>query len=329
VPEPKNRTESHFDFLGQVDWEERCLHLADVVMFWMPRDLAVLPGFTSNVEWGMWYDSGRVVLGAPPDAPKNRYILHYASKNSVPVSTALEGVVDATIEYLGGGAYRRDGERCVPLLIWRTTGFAKWYAAQRGAGNRLTAARVAWSFGSPVFFWALHVEIYVTSEGRIKANEIVICRPDISAVVLYRRGASVAEMIIVLVKEFRSSASGPDGFVHELPSGSGPGTAVEQAIQEVHEEVGLLLTPDRIRVHGNRQISATLSVHRAHLYSAEITDAELDQIRALPVLPGPMQNERITPEIMTFGDIVASGSLDWAMLGMIVQVVNEIGNQGH
>ena len=54
--------------------EERCLHLSDVILFWIPRDLDTLPGFTTNIEWGVWHASGRCVLGAPPNAPKLRYL---------------------------------------------------------------------------------------------------------------------------------------------------------------------------------------------------------------------------------------------------------------
>ena len=57
---------------AQVEWEDTCLHLSDVVAFWVPRDLATLPGFTTNVEWGRWESSGRVVLGAPDGAPGMR-----------------------------------------------------------------------------------------------------------------------------------------------------------------------------------------------------------------------------------------------------------------
>src|SRR5215831_19130286 len=55
---------------AQVAWEEGYLNSCDVIAFWVPRDLRTLPGFTTNVEWGRWEASGKVVLGAPPGAPK-------------------------------------------------------------------------------------------------------------------------------------------------------------------------------------------------------------------------------------------------------------------
>ncbi|HXA63320.1 MAG TPA: nucleoside 2-deoxyribosyltransferase domain-containing protein, partial [Streptosporangiaceae bacterium] len=54
VFDPEHRHGVFDDYTGQVEWEERCLHLADVVLFWVPRELSTMPAFTTNVEWGMW-----------------------------------------------------------------------------------------------------------------------------------------------------------------------------------------------------------------------------------------------------------------------------------
>ena len=73
VPEDADGSR-RFDYSDQVGWETEGLELADVIVFWIPRELDTLPGFTTNVEWGMWLNSGKCVLGAPADAPKLRFL---------------------------------------------------------------------------------------------------------------------------------------------------------------------------------------------------------------------------------------------------------------
>lgn len=73
IPERQN-WEARFDYLDQVEWEFAGLEQADAIEFWIPRDVDLLPGFTTNVEFGRYVDSGRVVYGRPEGAPHNRYL---------------------------------------------------------------------------------------------------------------------------------------------------------------------------------------------------------------------------------------------------------------
>jgi hypothetical protein len=57
-----------------VEWEFAALERADVLLFWVPRDTESLPGFTTNVEFGRYVGSGRMVYGRPEGRPHNRYL---------------------------------------------------------------------------------------------------------------------------------------------------------------------------------------------------------------------------------------------------------------
>ena len=82
---------------AQVEWEDACLNACDVIAFWVPRDMRTLPGLTTNVEWGRWESSGKVVLGSPPEAEKMRYLRHYARRYGVSVSDTLEDTMAAAL----------------------------------------------------------------------------------------------------------------------------------------------------------------------------------------------------------------------------------------
>jgi hypothetical protein len=100
VPEYEAGSFSEADWDRQVEWEDACLNACDVIAFWVPRDMRTLPGLTTNVEWGRWESSGKVVLGAPPDAANNRYLFHYARRHGVPTAETLEGTMDAALALL-------------------------------------------------------------------------------------------------------------------------------------------------------------------------------------------------------------------------------------
>lgn len=313
---------------AQVGWEAAAMASSDVLLFWVPRDLKVLPGFTTNVEWGRWESSGRVVLGYPEGAPKMRYLHHWARRWQVPVHHRLDETVAAALALAGPGARRTGGERGVPLDIWRAPAFAAWYAAQRGAGNRLERARVRWihRVGKRrrwLVIWALAVDVYVAAEDRHKRSEIVFGRTDISAVVVHEAGApSVAQTRVALIREFRACGRTSDGFVHELAGGSAfdPAlTARQVAVEELREELGLDVDPDALIEVGQRQVMATLSAHAAAVFSLAISSEQMD---ALAATEGPLgaagSSEQTWPEIRTVGSLLSRADVDWSNLGMIL-----------
>lgn len=77
------------DSSEQVAWEHSAMSRADALLFWIPRVLWTLPGLTTNLEWGIWHDSGKAILGAPPGAPRMRYLRFYADRAGAPQTESL------------------------------------------------------------------------------------------------------------------------------------------------------------------------------------------------------------------------------------------------
>jgi hypothetical protein len=337
VPEPRDgRWREGYE--DQVGWEEDALNRADAILFWVPRDLRTLPGLTTNDEFGYWKgrDPARLVLGTPEGATSVRYQQHYAARLGIPLVRTLDEAAVAVAALLGDGAARSGGECHVPLHVWRTPAFQSWHTAQRAAGNRLDGARVEWVFRAgprqAVFFWALHVKVWVAAEQRHKDNEVVLARPDTAAVVLYRPGPTPLDTEVVLVREFRAPATTPDGCVWEVPGGSGweagAGHA-PQACTEVMEETGVILDPSQLQAGKVRQLAATLSAHKAHQFAVRLTAEQVEGLRrqeAADVTHGVAQDtERTGVRVRTVRQILAGAEVDWSVLGMVLSVVLEAG----
>lgn len=92
-PENKEFNEK-FDYDKQVEWEDKGLNAADLIVFWVPRDLEALPGFTTNIEFGEWMKSGKVILGFPKDAAKMNYMAFKARKFGIPIVHTTEDLCD-------------------------------------------------------------------------------------------------------------------------------------------------------------------------------------------------------------------------------------------
>jgi 8-oxo-dGTP pyrophosphatase MutT (NUDIX family) len=333
VPEPRGGIWKG-DYIGQVGWEEEGLNRADSVVFWIPRDMATMPGLTTNDEWGTWKDSGKAVFGAPEGAAHVRYQAHYAAKLGVPSFKTLPETLKAAMVMVGTGAERSGGACTVPLHIWKLESFQSWYKAQTSAGNRLDGLRVGWTFRvglhrSITFLWVAHVDVFVASENRNKKNEFVIGRTDIATVVLWHRAPTLQDTEIALVKEFRSPARTPDAFIHELPGGSSKSTkpAIQTAIEEVSEEIGILLTPNRLKELGTRQLAGTLSSFSGTLFSAELTSPELTRLKmdaAAGVTRGVASDtEKTYVEVVKVGDLLKNSMADWSTIGMIFAALSE------
>src|SRR3989344_6490668 len=67
VPESRNGQWQESEYVNQIEWEEYCLNVADCIVFWIPRAMDTMPALTTNIEWGVWCNSGKAVLGVPPE----------------------------------------------------------------------------------------------------------------------------------------------------------------------------------------------------------------------------------------------------------------------
>ena len=328
VPEPEDQVWTT-DYDTQIQWEEDGLHMADVVVFWVPRDLDGMPGFTTNIEWGCWHDSGKVVLGFPKQAPKMKYMHAYAKKLGIPTAHTLEQTLRLATARAAQGAMRHEGERWVPLHIWRTKEFQSWYHAHLGAGHRLDHARLEsqlWGGKGrqDLFGWMLRPSVHIPSEQRSKSGEAFFARPDTASVLAYSQAERLEDTMVVLVREFRTAATTDDGMIWELPGGSDPGggEAREVARQELLEETGVALPASRLLSYPARQTAGTLLSHKAALFGVELTPQELDMFRDQQgVVHGSNQAERTQVQVVTLGEILSHQLLDWTNLGMILSVL--------
>lgn len=104
IPLPRNLAElDSNDFTDemydkQLAWEQAHLDTATVITFWIPRDLKDLPGFVTNVEFGEYLKSGKIVLGFPEGAAKMKALEWLATEHGVPVFHTLEETLRAGIE---------------------------------------------------------------------------------------------------------------------------------------------------------------------------------------------------------------------------------------
>ena len=360
-PNPADENNSKFEWSKAPHWEYKMLSRADIILFWVPRDMRLMldsmsqlskelaakkerevadnfepelrfPGMTTNIEFGYWANSGKAVLGHPIGASQTRYLSEFmTNKFYVPFSNSLGNIIDKALKIINAGALRTGGERDIPLNIWRMRAFQNWYQSQTNAGNRLDGAKIEWIsrvLNNPkaIFMVALRPNIYVVSEDRNKFNDPVVIRLDISSVVLYKIRADLFNSEVVLIKEFRSAASTPDGFIWELPGGSSPylENPLEVAIEEVREEVGLEIEADRFRQVGSRQMAGTLSGHKSHTYAVELTEAELTWLKNQKGLPHGSDyphnstGERIYTEVVTLKEVISNPGIDFANLGMIL-----------
>jgi len=335
----KSQLDQRFLHFQAVRWEDKHLNMSDQILFWIPRDMKTMPGLTTNIEFGRWEGSGKIVLGHPKEAPHTSYLDDYANREGITRCNDLEETVRATLKAVRAGSPRTGGERCVPLYIWEKPEFQAWYLSQKKVGNRLDDAKMVWTFRvgknkERCFMWAIHVKVWIAAEGRFKTNEVILQRPDVFAVVAYIPQTTVGPMDkdfifgteVVLVREFRSPGATEDGFIHEVPGGSvmdGDLSPGAKAVEELEEETGLAIPTSRLKVIGSRQLYGTLLTHKAHVFCVRLTDEDRLQLDWMSTIPHGVSKdtEQTFVEIRTVLDLLRSRDVDWANMGMILSTL--------
>lgn len=330
IPVPKlkfaggDESES-WTYIEQVAWECECRHIADMIVFWVPRDIkGKMPGFTTNVEFGEDLSSGKYIYGRPDTADKCSYLDDRNKFLDNTLYTTLKDLLEATIKKLGKGAVRHNGEIHIPLFIWQEIEFQDWYTNVKLAGNKLIDAKVLNQVSLPnkkLFAYTLKVNIWVETEKRNKSNEFVFFRKSISSILAYYKDEK--DTHLVLVKEFRSPVNNTEGYVYELPGGSNfEGiNALDNASHELHEETGIKIEDsNRFKLVNKRQITATVCTYTSHLYSIELNEDEFKQAKANTLSSFGLQedSEKTYVQVISLKDIF-NYPVDFGNLGMIFE----------
>ena len=88
------------NYVDQAMWERKALTAATIIIFWIPRHMPDMPGFTTNVEFGYWLHTGKVIYGRPDDAEKIKYLdwLYEVDYSKKPFNSLQELLKQALIE---------------------------------------------------------------------------------------------------------------------------------------------------------------------------------------------------------------------------------------
>lgn len=96
VPEHRVRIPD-YNYDEQVHWEWEALAASTVIVFWVPRELKKMPAMVTNVEFGFYIASGKVVFGAPNSAQKIGYLKALAARHNIPFHNSLVTTLQTAI----------------------------------------------------------------------------------------------------------------------------------------------------------------------------------------------------------------------------------------
>lgn len=91
----------------QTRWEYEAMKKASAIVFWVDRHIdRGFPAFTTNIEFGDWYDRDGTYFGFPEGADKNEYLKVRLDMVGKPYYTELKDVLKAAVD-----ALNRPGQR--------------------------------------------------------------------------------------------------------------------------------------------------------------------------------------------------------------------------
>lgn len=276
-----NIVKEDINYDHQFEWEQLALHRADVIFFYVART-EKFPGLTTNIEFGMFKNSGRVIYARPDTADSIRYLDLMAKKDGLEIYD-LEGGLKAAIERIGEGALRTGLACKIPLLFWRSEQFQDWWIGLINQKNRLLAFEaksvITLNKDTELFGFSAWVSIWIASEDREKSCEWIFSRTHATYVVPFYTNPDGSRSY-VLVRDFRSTARNCLGYVYELPGGSHESDldARENAVKELKEETGLDLSnvADRLIPMGIHQPYAIFAINVIIPYAVELNKGEID-----------------------------------------------------
>lgn len=333
IPEDRNpeQKEGNFDLQAQLDWEYTCMCACDAIVFWIPREMRSdfeMIGLTTNVEFGRFLNSNKLFCGCPDEAPRMEY-LKLISRDKYEWHNTLEDTLKSVVQYLGRGMYREDEEIKIPLHIYKSKQFQNWYKQQLNVGNYLTGFNMEYEFVMPkakqMFLEIFHPSVYIAKEDRVKDNEFVVARTDMSYILAYYKKEDIMDSEIVLCEEFRSPINNNEEMVFELPGGSSlnPNDDVlSTASKELEEETGLKLDKNRFEQVALKQSAATLCSHKIALFRVELTEEEINSLKKDNSIHGVLEDtEQIHLHVMKVSE--ALNMVDWTNTGMILNGIKE------
>lgn len=104
TPTNKFYDEDNKDELAtQTYWEHEAMCKSSAIVFWIDRS-EEHPGYTTNIEFGEWFENPRAIIGMPTKAIKNNYLKERCKIIGKKYYSTLEATLDAALKSIGFGS---------------------------------------------------------------------------------------------------------------------------------------------------------------------------------------------------------------------------------